>query len=538
MRNKDPKGDSPSSSSTEPGLSSPSTRSENLNLPNPTPLRRFILKIQNSFVSAIQKGRHRHLELLLLSTFGTIIGVLLIGRGAFNLGPLRTSLSLSPTLSGGTNVDLGPLGTIMLESHKGLIRVGVDILSLDTDAARSVVSDPASLELLATTAGNDLRSALILLAFKAAAGGALLAGLLALIAFRRWRSALSSVLISLLISTTAATSAFATFDDRAVLEPRFDGIVAAAPSLIGSAKDIAENFGKYRDQMGRLFTNVAKLYNLGTDLPSYEVDPNTVTVLHVSDIHLNPQGWDLIASLVKQFKVDIVADTGDVSDHGTALEDEFLNPITTLGVPYVYVRGNHDSMHTQEVISSFKNAVVLDNGDRATVAGIVFAGIGDPRFTPDKSIPVPATADVLASGAAFAKRLQEQPGVSVALLHDPAAAISLDGLVPTVLAGHLHKRSVKDLPNGTRLMTQGSTGGSGLRALTGRGADPLSATIVHLNKTTGKVVAWDEITVAGIGLASAQITRHLPSAIPYSCTPATVSSRPTPTPCPSPSPRS
>ena len=114
-------------------------------------------------------------------------------------------------------------------------------------------------------------------------------------------------------------------------------------------------------------------------------------MLHISDIHDNPLGFDLTARLVKQFDVDAVVDTGDVTTNGTPLEAAQLDRIGQLGVPYVFIRGNHDSASTQAAVAAQKNAVVLD--DRvATVAGLTFAGIGDPRFTPVEGPAAPGPA--------------------------------------------------------------------------------------------------------------------------------------------------
>ena len=51
------------------------------------------------------------------------------------------------------------------------------------------------------------------------------------------------------------------------------------------------------------------------------------------------------------------------------------------------------------------------------------------------------------------------------VFHDPADAATFDGAARTALFGHLHYRRVKQGAQGTWLMVQGSTGGSGLRAL-------------------------------------------------------------------------
>ena len=126
------------------------------------------------------------------------------------------------------------------------------------------------------------------------------------------------------------------------------------------------------------------LYDTASTLPSYRAAPGTIRVLHVSDLHLSPSAYPLIASVAKQFDVDAVLDTGDVADHGSALEDSYVKGIATLGVPYVYVRGNHDSAGTESAVRRQPGAVVLTEGSPVTVAGLTIIGEGDPRFTPDK----------------------------------------------------------------------------------------------------------------------------------------------------------
>ena len=452
--------------------------------------------------------KHRNVELAILTLVGTVLGVVAGGRGSFSLGPLRAALSIVPSLHSGTMLDLGPLGSIFFRSHRALVDLSVAVTSIDPSTARTVVGNAEVFDKLALQAGEDLRAAVAIIVFKATIGGAAAAAALVFLAFRDSRKVMIAALASLLISVASLGVAFLSYDSSAIRQPRFEGLVAAAPSLIGSVDDITENLDRYRSQMGRLLPNASTLYNLGNALPSYEIDPDSIAVLHISDMHLNPQGWDLVKQLIRQYNVDLVADTGDITDHGTALEDSYLDPIGELGVPYLYVRGNHDSEHTEGVIRGFSNAVVLDDGDSVLVSGLRFAGVGDLAFTPDKSIPTVTPAARAASVELLADGLRATD-VSIALLHDPSGVERLDGLVPTVLAGHRHHRRITELPGGTTVMVQGSTGGSGLRALTDGKADPLQATILHVDKRTGKVTAWDDVSMGGIGLASAQISRHL-----------------------------
>jgi len=225
-----------------------------------------------------------------------------------------------------------------------------------------------------------------------------------------------------------------------------------------------------------------------------------------------------VSTVVKQFNIDIVVDTGDIVDWGSQPEDSYIDSIASLKVPYVYVRGNHDSVNTAAAVARQPNATVLDNST-VTVHGLTFAGIGDPRFTPDKSIPS-ATSDrdlLLEVGAHLATTIRtSKTPVDVAMVHDPLAADSLAFSVPVVLAGHQHKRSVHrvDGPPGspttnrTLLMVEGSTGGAGLRGLESSSPLPLALSVLYFDDNRS-LQAYDDIQVGGTGLSQVSLDRHI-----------------------------
>lgn len=450
----------------------------------------------------------RIVALLSLTVLATITGVLFFGKGPVDVGPLKTEMAFTPTIQGGTTVNLGPLGAISFKSHVGLIRVDVDVRSMSPSHIGTLVNSPA-LRSFPEDAAQDLRDGLAITALRAAVGGLLVSLVLGTLVYRRRKPVLLMGVFSLVLSVIAGGSAYLTYNPRAVLEPRYQGLVAAVPSLVGDAQDIADNFGKYRDQLTKLLGNVSELYETGLKLPSYQTTAGSVSILHVSDLHLNPEGWDVIKLLVQQFKVDIIVDSGDISDHGSAIEDPYLATITELGVPYIYVRGNHDSAHTQEVIGRMQNAYVLDEGKIIRIGGLDFSGVGDPRFTPDKTQKAVSDARVVAAVQDLADEIVGK-GVEVAVVHDSLATEPLEGVVPLVLSGHLHHRNASKSSTGTIFLQGGSTGGGGLRALTGKKPAPLDATLVHLDGKTGSLLAWDEISMGGVGLATVQLTRRLP----------------------------
>lgn len=284
--------------------------------------------------------------------------------------------------------------------------------------------------------------------------------------------------------------------------------------MVGNARNIVSEFDVYQKELARLVTNVTKLYEATSTLPAYTPDPTTIRVLHVSDIHLNPAAWQIIKSLVKQYKIDVIIDTGDTMDHGSAAENAFLDPVATLGAPYVWVRGNHDSATTQKYLATRKNATVLDDGRAVSVGGLRIAGVGDPQFTPDRSVVEEGDFDERTAGGKLADSLRTQrlagTPVDIALAHNPVAAAEADGLAPLALAGHIHHRENSVLPGGTRLMIEGSTGGGGLRAVQGKKPAPVQASVLYLDRRTRHLQAWDEITLGGLGLSKAEVSRHLP----------------------------
>jgi predicted MPP superfamily phosphohydrolase len=336
-----------------------------------------------------------------------------------------------------------------------------------------------------------------------------------LLALRAWRRAAAGAGTALAVLAASGGVAAATFDPRAIAQPRYDGLLTLAPAVVGDAEQIVGDVSRYGEQLAQLVGNVTQLYDAASTLPAYTASEDTVRVLSVSDIHLNPVAYDVIRSVSQQFRTDLVIDTGDLTDRGSSAEGRFAALIGRLDQPYVFIRGNHDSVSTEAAVAGQPNARVLREGDVVEVEGLRIAGIGDPRFTPDKTTRDDdgAAPTVLESGERLAERVRElaeqgEP-VDVALVHDPEAAAPLDGEVPLVLAGHGHEREVRTLEGGTLLFEQGSTGGAGLRGLEGEEPTPVQLSVLYLDRTTGELQAWDDIDVGGLGLTSARIERHL-----------------------------
>jgi predicted phosphodiesterase len=451
------------------------------------------------------------LRVVLSAFIGAVIAVALAGSVRAPIGPFDTTLSARPSVAGLSTIKLAPLGSIELDTHASPVNVVLRVEELRPDEAARIARDPAVLHEVEDEIAADARAALLALLVRvvcvAAVGGGLGAVVLGGL---RWRVGAAGAALGAAVAGVLAAVCVVTFEAEAVAEPRYSGLLAAAPNAVGDVESIVEQFDDYRTQLTELVSNVATLYQAGRSLPSLNPGDDTVRVLHVSDIHNNPQAFDLIEELVDQFDLDAVIDTGDLTDWGTEPENRLVGRVGDLGVPYVWVRGNHDSRRTQAAVAAQPNAVVLDD-DVAEVAGLRVWGIGDPRYTPDKDQPTGRDserdqADAFAPEAA--SKLRSFRGVDIVVVHDSRIAADMGDQVPLVLAGHTHKPSEAELGDAT-LLVEGSTGGAGLRGLQGEDPHPLTASILYFDPTTDRLVVYDRITIDGLGGAGVRIERHV-----------------------------
>ncbi|MGQ0625903.1 MAG: metallophosphoesterase family protein [Sporichthyaceae bacterium] len=449
--------------------------------------------------------------ILAVAMLGAWLGLLVGARVSGPVGPVDTTMHAHLSWGGDTLVKVGPLGSLQMDTHDGPIRVTVEVDGLNIADAQRLVDDPAAFEGLQQWISSDVKAAIRALVIRSALCALAGAILLCLLVYRRRIRRLLAVALTAtaLIGASAGTAA-ATWSPQAVAEPTYTGLLGNAPSVVGNARDIVAGFSDYGQSLAKLVGNVGRLYDVTSTLPAYEPDLSTIRVLHVADVHLNPAAWEVISSITRQFEVRLIIDAGDISDHGSAAENRFVNSIADLGVPYVFVRGNHDSAGTEAAVRRQPNAVVLDGGDTREVAGLRISGAGDPRFTPDKSGPQWSNAQLEALGESLARKLELAPHPpDIFVTHDPAMARPLDGEVPLILAGHTHKRSTELLAEGTRIFTQGSTGGAGLRALEGEAPTPIEATVFYFDAQTKRLQAWDDLTIGGLGLSSVAVSRTL-----------------------------
>lgn len=449
-----------------------------------------------------------------VAVLGADLGLRLGARTRANVGPAGVELRVEPGRAGAV-IAVPPLGEVRLATHRGLLGLRATLLSIDTDRARELASNvdgPLStnelLESFRAGAMADLRRAAARLAVRATASGIAGGAALAALTLRRPRDIGSATAISAGVLAASGAAAWASVRlGEALKKPELTGLLRETPRVLGDLPGIPRRVGRYRAQLSDLMRTTSRLHARLTALPDAPAT-DAIRLLHVSDLHLNPGGFDLIEALIAEYDVHAVLDTGDLVEWGTDAESRLLDRIAGFGVPYVFVRGNHDSRGTQAAVGRQPNAVVLDGAGQVEVAGVRLAGIGDPRFTPDKRTgddhADPET--VTAAGRVLAGSLAGG-AADIALVHDPLSARPLAGVVPLVLAGHTHRRDARRIGD-TLILVQGSTGGAGLRGVQADPPTPLTATVLYLSAGGRLLEAVDEVTVGGLGMTEVSVVRR------------------------------
>ena len=332
--------------------------------------------------------RQRRLRLLHVTTtlvvavLGAIVGLLLVPATTVEVGPLTASVHLRPSLSSETVLLLPPVGEVAFDSHTAPVRIEARIRNVDVEKAEALFYADSGFAELQERAPETIAAAAAKNAALNALFAAVGAGLAVGLTFRRVRRALlaGGSAVAVVGASIAATSV--TFAPESLSQPKFEGLLSQAAYIADLGEGKAVDYSNYRDTLAEFVGQVSALYIAADSLPVGLDQDNLITVLHVSDIHDNPQAYDVIEQLHTQFAIDVVIDTGDIVSWGTPLENELLHRIGTLDVPYVYVSGNHDGAAAAATIDAQTNAMVLDN-EVVEVAGLRIAGIGDPRFAAD-----------------------------------------------------------------------------------------------------------------------------------------------------------
>jgi predicted phosphodiesterase len=444
---------------------------------------------------------------LLAGALGALLAISFLARQEVTVGPATVRLEAGAAPVGSSRLAAPPFGSVSARTHLGLLAFRATIDDVDVQRlGRLLEGSPgpsgpggprfAELEATLGPLEDQARQAATGFVVRIALLG-LAGGLAAVLLFprRTRRRLLRCGLGGLLATVLLLGPALATYDVTAFREPRYDGALEYAPALIGDVRTGLDRLRTLREEMVRIGRNLDRAYAALAN-PVGDLDGDgTVRVLHISDLHLNPAGFDLAERLADQFDVAAVVDTGDMGTWGFPPEPEVAANIGRFDVPYLFVKGNHDDPDMVEAVAANDNARVLDRSG-TEVAGIRFFGVADPTFTPGKGEQVELFEELKVERSVGVADAVDRQAVrpDVLLVHDGRLATYARGHVATVLEGHLHRFGT-EVVNGSRTLMAGTTGAAGPDNFRAADPPPADAQVVYFDPETRRPVAVDRITV-------------------------------------------
>jgi predicted phosphodiesterase len=376
--------------------------------------------------------------------------------------PAFTSTIHSPTSFG--DLDLEFASPVLAPGIDATVQVRETITTL-FDRKMSIQSlQPSSTEVSAA-----LGSGLTELAMKFC-GGVLVVGVgaITVIAYARRRHPTVRQLIAVAVASLLAIGGtglaiMGTYQPDKLTSFRTTGLLGTVRSnagLLASVEARAQEATPYVTNLLALSAALQQKF-----VPANITTPAAARFLLVSDIHGANQ-YPVMKRLVDEEKITAVIDSGDLLNFGNITEAQLsgiFTSIKNLGVPYIFVRGNHDAsgladQSLLERMAAIPNVILLQPTRQSytelSINGVIMAGFNDPRFFGDdnKNITQKEQPAADAFNRAFANRARPD----IVITHEPSAA-KMVASATLLVNGHLHKDELEGNRIGVGTFTGGGT---------------------------------------------------------------------------------
>lgn len=511
--------------------------------------------------------RRRALVVLGVLAVSAAFGVFTASADA-NLGPHAARYEV--TLDHRVTVDLGPLGTLVLDSPAPLTlgaRVTVreipreltevrtvstlEQLGQDLDRYVQLFSAPeGTLETVVRALVTDaVRRAL---AAATVLGLALLGARAALGPIRRAElaaagrahapalAAAAALPVVLTLTTTAGGTDLPARPSPGPPSVVFDGTALEGAVITGRLAGVLDTYGSqvvtaYR-QNEEFYDRAASGVRSGWERQravderlrdarlTAGIDPGPdpaglVSAVVVSDLHCNVGMARVIQAAVEEAGAELVLNAGDTTMNGTAVETYCITAFDQAlpaDVTTVVADGNHDSPDTAAHARSL-GWVVLD-GQPVDVAGLRILGDADVRSTRVGTGTRQVGEESLGEASVRLGDVAcDDGGVDLLLVHDTRMASSAlqRGCAPAAVSGHYHRRVGPDREAGGVRYVNSSTAG----AVSGQPTvGPLNGvaemTVLRFSRETGEVVDHRLVRVLPDGEVAVGFALRWPGELP------------------------
>lgn len=413
--------------------------------------------------------------------------------------PLHTPVLHSPTIVGDVDVEFA--SPVVAPGIDMAVSVREEITNLFTRKDVSVRSLQPSSDEISKAAGDAAVG--VGLRFFA---GALIAAIglsLSVHYVRRHvpeRTHLAMVGSALLVASLGTAASIATtYQPDRFVEYRTSGVLGTVQRNAGMLAGVearAEQVAPYLRNLLAVSQALQEKF-----VPSELSGPVAARFLLVSDIH-GANSYSLMRTIIDEEQIDAVIDTGDLINFGRVPEAEaagMFAGIESLGVPYVFVDGNHDASSPTDTellrrMDAVPNVVLLQDATgqhlRYSLNGLRITGFNDPRYFGDDAQDMQGKAAPAAD--AYNLAMTGQPESDIVLTHEPYAAELVDA-GRLLIHGHIHTADRVD----NRIQVGTFTGGGVVTHYT-EGEDA---------ELTGQPYAFD-IATFGSSCSLTQLTRY------------------------------
>ena len=225
-----------------------------------------------------------------------------------------------------------------------------------------------------------------------------------------------------------------------------------------------------------------------------------VVMLLISDLHCNVGMAQLIGSVARLSRADVVLDGGDTTIDGTTVEQYCVTTFADAvpkGVPVVVSDGNHDSAET--AAQERRAGLTVLAGKPVTVAGVRILGDHDPNETRiGGGTFLGGIESATAEGERLTRTACRDHAVDLLLIHTPHVgdAALEGGCVPVQLSGHLHVR-VGPVPfgGGVRYVNASTAGAKVGEPTVGPLHGTAEMTILRFDPTSRRVLDYQLVDV-------------------------------------------
>jgi predicted phosphodiesterase len=510
--------------------------------------------------------RRRGFVVVAVLVVSSVFGLVTASADA-NLGPHAARYEV--TLDHRVTLDLGPLGTLVLDSPAPLTlgaRVTVreipreltevrtvstlDQLGQDLDRYVQLFSAPEGTlqTVVRALVADAVRRALVaavvlglaLLGARAALGPARRAEVAAAARAHRPALAAAALPVVLTLTTTAGGSVLPEQPSPGPPSAVFDGTALEGAVITGRLAGVVDTYGSqvvaaYRENEAfydRAAAGVRSAWERQRQVDDRlraarvvaGIDPgpeaaDVVSAVVVADLHCNVGMARVIRAVVEEAGAEVVLNAGDTTMNGTAVETycitAFAQALPT-EVTTVVADGNHDSPDIAAHERSLGWVVLA--GQPVDVAGLRILGDADVRSTRVGGGTRQVGEESIGDAAVrLADVACDDGGVDLLLVHDTRMATSAlqRGCAPASVSGHYHRRVGPEREiGGIRYVNSSTAGAVSGEATVGPLNGVAEMTVLRFSRDTGEVVDHRLVRVLPDGEVAVGFALSWPSVLP------------------------